>query len=187
MDERHRARAAEPMSDAAVQAKTGKSWQAWFAILDRAGAQKMSHKEIAADLYKEQGCPGWWNQMVAVGYEQERGLREKYQKPSGYEISASKVVAVSVSSLYRAWEEKTARQRWLPHAGFTIRKATRNKSMRITWTDGKSNLDVNFYPKDGGKSQVAVQHGKLANAKQADRMKTYWAERLERLKGILEA
>ncbi len=32
------------MSDAAVKAKTGKDWQQWFAILDRAGAMKMSHK-----------------------------------------------------------------------------------------------------------------------------------------------
>lgn len=36
------------MSDTAVQAKTGKNWQQWFAILDRADTMKMSHKEMAA-------------------------------------------------------------------------------------------------------------------------------------------
>jgi cephalosporin hydroxylase len=36
------------MSDIAVQAKTGKNWQQWFAILDRADTMKMSHKEMAA-------------------------------------------------------------------------------------------------------------------------------------------
>ena len=186
MAKKKQARTAPRMSDAAVQAKTGKAWKEWFAVLDRAGAQKMNHTEIAAYLYEKQRCPGWWNQMVAVAYEQERGLREKYQKPSGYEINASKVVAVPVSTLYRAWQDKKARDRWLPKADFTVRKAIRNKSMRITWLDGKTNVNVDFYAKGGEKSQVAVQHGKLANAKQAERMKAYWAERLERLKAILE-
>ena len=40
----------ERMSDAAVQAKTGKTWPEWFAVLDKAGAAKMTHKEIAAHL-----------------------------------------------------------------------------------------------------------------------------------------
>ena len=34
------------MSDDAVQAKTGKNWSQWFAILDKAGAKEMSHQEI---------------------------------------------------------------------------------------------------------------------------------------------
>ena len=50
------------MSDAAVQAKTGKTWKEWFAILDRAGARKMAHKEIAAYLYRELQVPAWWSQ-----------------------------------------------------------------------------------------------------------------------------
>ena len=83
------------VSDAAVQAKTGKGWQEWFALLDAAGARQMSHKEIAARLYDQLGCPDWWSQMVAVGYEQERGLREKHQTPAGYQVSASKTEVLS--------------------------------------------------------------------------------------------
>ena len=36
----------------AVKAKTGKDWAGWFAVLDRAGARKMSHTEIATRLYE---------------------------------------------------------------------------------------------------------------------------------------
>lgn len=46
------------MRDTAVQAKTGKNWQQWFAILDRADAmKKISHKEMAAYTYMiSTGC-----------------------------------------------------------------------------------------------------------------------------------
>ena len=36
------------MSDAAVEAKTGKKWSRWFKHLDAAGGKKMTHQEIAA-------------------------------------------------------------------------------------------------------------------------------------------
>ncbi len=38
-----KARTSPRMSDAAVQAKTGKNWRQWFEILDAAGARKMDH------------------------------------------------------------------------------------------------------------------------------------------------
>jgi len=187
MKRKSEAKSAGGIGDAAVRAKTGKGWQQWFTILDRAGAPNMSHAEIAAYLHKRLGLSGWWSQMVTVGYEQERGLREKHQKPSGYEISSSKTVAVSLATLYGAWQQERLRKRWLGATGLLIRKATSNKSMRITWTDGQTSLAVNFYSRGSGKSQVAVQHAKLADANAAERMKAYRAEALERLKKTLEA
>lgn len=175
------------MSDAAVQAKTGKNWRAWFAILDAAGARKMDHTAIAAYLYKQLGVPGWWAQMVAVGYEQARGMREKHQRPSGYEISRSKTMGVPVSTLYAAWQDKEVRGRWLKEASLVIRKATADKSMRITWVDGETSVEALFYKKGKNKSLVTVQHSKLTDAKEAERLKAYWAEKLDRLKGVLEA
>ena len=59
--------------------------------------------------------------------------------------------------------------------------------MRITWSDGKKSVDVNFYPKENGKSQVVVQHRLLPDAKASSRMKKYWAGALDRLKEMLEA
>ena len=38
------------VSDEAVRAKTGKAWTEWFAVLDRAGAATLTHREIAAHL-----------------------------------------------------------------------------------------------------------------------------------------
>ncbi len=68
-----------------------------------------------------------------------------------------------------------------------MRKATANKSMRITWSDGKTHVDANFYDRGRGKSQVSVQHSKLTSAKLSEKMKTFWRGRLAELKNALEA
>ncbi len=186
MKKKERVGKAAGVSDEAVYKRTGKHWHEWFAILDQAGAQKMNHTQIATYLYEEHGCPGWWSQMVTVGYEQERGLREKHERPSGYEISRSKTIAVPIAKLYQVWQDKKSRNQWLKDSDITVRKATANKSMRVTWVDGKTSLDVNFYSKGDGKSQVTVQHQKLASAKEAERMQAYWGKQLERLKEMLK-
>ena len=174
------------MSDAAIQAKTGKTWSQWFAILDKAGAKKMNHKQIVAYLNEQHALGRWWQQMVTVTYEQARGMREKHEKPEGYQISVSKTLNVPVAAAYKAWNDARSRNRWLAEKGMAIRKATPDKSMRITWPDGKTSVEVNFYPKGDGKSQVVVQHSKLPNAKEASAKKAYWSKKLEGLKAVLE-
>ena len=169
------------MSSAAVEAKTGKGWAEWFAILNKKGCRKMKHKEIAAILHDDLGCPPWWSQMVTVGYEQFHGMREKHERPGGYSISRSRTIPVTVEELYRAWGDPRRRARWLKESKLTIRRATPNKSIRITWSDGETNVEVMFYPKGAGKSQVSVQHDKLATAKDGEKMKAYWGAALDRL------
>ena len=173
------------MSDEAVESKTGKTWSRWFKHLDAAGAKKMSHQEIVAHLSEKHGVRPWWTQMVAVTYEQARGLRDKHEKPEGYEISVSRTIAAPVGKAFKAWTDEKTRRQWLP-ANLTIRKATTNKSLRISWEDGKTSLSVNFYPKSTGKSQVVAQHSRLPDAKAAAKMKKFWSDALDRLKGLLE-
>lgn len=47
-------------------------------LLDKAGAKKMSHQEIANHLHTKHDVAPWWTQMVTVTYEQARGLRQKH-------------------------------------------------------------------------------------------------------------
>ena len=61
------------------------------------------------------------------------------------------------------------------------------ESLRIDWENGMSRIDVGFYAKGDNKSQVSLQHSKLADAAKAEQMKAYWSEALDRLKRILEA
>ena len=175
---------AERISDEAVRSKTGRGWAEWFELLDQEGAREMPHGQIVEIVHGKHGVAGWWAQSVTVGYEQERGLRDKHQKPSGYEISVSRTLPVAIDTLYAAWLDE-ARGRWLD-VDLVIRKATPNRTMRITWPD-QTNLEVQFLAKGDAKSQVVVQHGKLADADAAARMKSYWTEALQRLRAELES
>jgi len=84
------------ISSAAVKKATGKTWREWLGVLDKAGAAKLPHKDIVQRLQRAHRLADWWGQMVAVGYEQARGLRVKHQKPDGFEISVAKTIAAPV-------------------------------------------------------------------------------------------
>jgi uncharacterized protein YndB with AHSA1/START domain len=173
------------IGDAAVKAKTGQTWNEWFKILDAAGGKTMNHQQLVARLGRQHGIGPWWQQMIAVTYEQARGLREKHEKPGGYEISVSRTINAPLSRAFKAWTDEKARKKWLP-SNFKVRKATTNKSLRITWEDEKTSVAVAFLPKGSGKCQVVAQHSKLSNANTAAKMKTFWAQALDRLKELIE-
>ena len=174
------------MSDDAVKAKTGKTWKQWFAILDKAGGKKMTHQEIVKYLNSEHGVGPWWQQMVTVTYEQQSGRRAQHQKPDGFQISVSRTVAAPLTAVYEAFGNSKKRALWLQEEGLVERTATANKSMRVTWNDRKTSLEISFLQKGENKSQVVVQHSKLPNASAAAKMKKYWGEALDRLRALLE-
>ena len=175
------------VSDYAVRARTGKNWKEWFAILDKAGAKKMNHKEIVAYLKDHHNVGPWWLQTVTVTYEQVRGLRDKHQKPEGYQISVSRTITTGVGNAFDAFGDEKIRRRWLSEKELTVRKATRPKSLRITWTDTKTSVEVNLYAKGNDKSQVTVQHSKLPDEKEAAAKKVYWSDKLDALKRLFDS
>jgi uncharacterized protein YndB with AHSA1/START domain len=175
-----------PISDEAVKKATGRGWTEWLKLLDKAGAKKLAHGEIAAIVSEQFGAPPWWSQMVTVTYERERGLREVHQTPSGFQASVSRTFAVPVDELFDAWSDAKRRKSWLRAAKITVRKSTPNKSIRLTWSDG-TNVEAGFYAKGDAKSQVAVQHSKLADKEDVAAKKALWSEALTRLREQLES
>lgn len=173
------------ISDASVKAKTGCNWERWVMALDYAGAHAWPHREIAEYVHKKFKVPDWWSQTVTVGYERIKGLRAIGQRLDGhFETNKSKTFAVSLGRLYRACIDGKARARWLPGVALTVRTATRNKSMRMTWPD-KTWVQLGFIGKGARKSQVAVQHGRLADKAAATKMKAFWEERFRALAEVL--
>lgn len=175
------------MSDAAVLKATGKNWAQWFAILDKAGARNMAHPEIARLIGSKYKCPSWWRQMVTVEYERARRMRVIHETASGFHAGRSITLGVPLGKLFDAWQDAAARRRWLPDPDFTIRKANANKSMRITWVDGKTNVEAMFYSKGPRKSLLTVDVTRLPDAKAVATWKTYWSGALGKLKALLEA
>jgi len=179
-------RESKRMSDESVKERTGKVWAEWFKILDKAGAKKWAHREIAAYLTHKQQVGPWWGQMVSVSYEQARGLREKFQKCDGeFSASCSRTIAAPLSKAFTAWTDEKSRRRWLPGGKLEITSATPGKYVRGKW--GASRLSVGFVGKGAAKTQVAVDHGKLASSRECAKMKSYWFDALNRLQEILEA
>lgn len=173
------------MSDEAVRAKTGCAWDKWVRVLDAVDASSMPHREIARYVREQFDVSAWWAQTVTVGYERIKSLREIGQRRSGtYEVNKSKTLPVPIAQLYRAFSTARTRKRWLPDVKLTVRKATPEKSMRITWEDATS-VEVYFAAKGEKKSQVTVQHRKLASKADKEKMKGYWADRLAALAEVL--
>lgn len=173
------------MSDDAVRKATGRDWGEWVRELDSVEAASWPHREIAAHLHEKHEIPGWWAQMVTVGYERIKGLREVGQRRGGsYDANKSKTLPVSVAKLYRAFSVTRTRTRWLGDVGLTVRKASREKSMRITWEDGTW-VNIYFTAKGDSKAHVAIQHQKLAGKAEVERAKEFWSERLAALSELL--
>jgi uncharacterized protein YndB with AHSA1/START domain len=171
------------MSDAAVKKATGRDWPAWAATLDAAGASEKPHGQIVAHV-SSLGTPDWWSQMVTVGYERMRGLRDKGQRRGGaYEANKSRTFAVPVEKLFDAFKNARTRNRWLD-VKMTVRTANASKTIRASFDDGTL-VQCYFTDKGKGKSTVAVQHQKLADKDAATRTKQWWSERLDALAKML--
>jgi len=173
------------MSDAAIKASTGCTWDRWVMALDHKKAYTWPHREIAEYVHEKYKVKDWWTQAVTVGYERIKGLRDIGQRRGGgYEATRSKTFAVPVARLFRAFNDGRVRRKWLPGIKLTIRKAVPDRSVRITWDDDTS-VEVWLIPKGTGKASAAVAHRKLVDKADAERRKAFWGERLEALAEVL--
>jgi hypothetical protein len=168
-----------------VAQRTGRDWAQWVSLLDRAGAGTWAHRDIASHLHQQYQIPEWWTQMVTVGYERIKGLRVKGQRRGGaFEAGRSRTFPVAVDRVFRAFRDGRLRSRWLADPKITIRTATPNRSMRITWHDGTS-VHLWFTAKGAAKSQVAVQHVGLDSPAAVAASKAYWGAQLDALGRLL--
>ncbi len=168
------------VKDETLIQKSGKDWASWFKILDKEGAKKLNHTEIATLLYEKHKVPGWWCQMIAVGYEQERGLRIVGEDCNGnFSTGKSVTIAAPAKQIYEMWANEKKRLSWL-NCKLEQRKCTPYKTLRFG-VSGGSNMEVRLTPKGADKTQVVVDHMKLKGEKDIERMKNYWTKALGNL------
>jgi len=172
------------ISDDAVKERTSRKWAEWFKLLDKMGGRMMEHKDIVRALREQHGLSTWWSQSVAVGYEQDRGMRIKHQKGVRYAVAVSKTMAAPTAAIWNAWHDRAARDAWLPGARFEFGKLTPRRIMHLDWPDG-SRVSVTLMDARG-KCKVLVSHGKLTENAQVAEVHLYWSAALERLKAMLE-
>ena len=177
-----------PTSDERIRDRTGRGWEEWFDLLDEWGALERPHREIARWVAEQQGIhPLAWNaQAVTAGYERIRRLRAPGEGVNGFTATASRTVSVPVERLYEAFVDEPARARWLPDGELSERTATKPKSARFDWGEGDTRVNVTFIAKGDAKSTAALQHARLPDAQEAERMKAFWRNGVAALKDVLE-
>jgi hypothetical protein len=175
-------------SDEAIRRRSGRGWEEWFDLLDQWGAADRTHREIARWVAETLRIDPlvWEAQAITASYERARGLRVVGQKDDGFSVTAQRTVAVPVGKLFDAFVDAGLRERWLPGADLRERTSTKPKSAHYDWAGGPSRVHVVFVAKDAGRSLVAVEHARLADAKEAERMKASWRQGLTRLRTVLE-
>ncbi len=176
-----------PVSDETIRRRTGRGWEAWFELLDAWGAPERSQAEALRWIGSEHGIEGWSAQAVTITYHRARGLRAVGEGPSGFTVTASKTVAVPVETLFDAVVDEGLRARWLPDGALRERTVLRPRSARYDWAQDATRVTVFFAAKGEARSTAVVQHERLPDGAEADRMKAFWRERVAALKEVLES
>ena len=160
----------------------------WFDRLDGWGAAELGHREIARRVAAELGIdPLAWNaQAITMGYERARGLRAVGEHSDGFTVTAADRgragrAAVRRVRRRRAARALAARRRRCASA----RRRDRGPPASTGAPTGAGH--VTFLAKGGQGSTVALEHARLADAGEAERMKAFWRERLGALRSQLAA
>ena len=194
------------VSNEAVRKATGRDWDEWMELLDGLGAREMSHKEIVA-LAAGPGelANGWWQQSVAVGYEQARGLRVVGQTSGAdFQIGVQKTLRVPPEVAWWLLVEGPWRDAWLGTTdGLELRKGARystaegrwgevrsvapGERLRLTWSAPElaqeSTLQI-YLARSGEKTSVRFHQERLSSLEEREMMRTHWRAVLDRLSAM---
>ena len=195
------------ISDEAVSDATGREWEAWFAVLDEAGAAAWAHRDTAAWLGEHHDLSPWWCQTVTVAYERARGLRTVGETATaGFEIGAQRTVACEAEQAWRFLTSSRGIALWLgdvpgldlePGADYctddgatgTVRTLSEERMrVRLTWQPSgwpdPSTLQLIVMP-SGKKASIRFHQEKLADAEVREDMRAHWKDVLAELDAVL--
>lgn len=197
-----------PMRDETVREATGKTWAEWVTELDAAGAETMSHAEIARMLQTSGRVESaWWCQSVTVGYEYAKGRRVLGQVASGkYQLSVSRTIAAEPVALWSLLLGPTGLRCWLgtidrfeavkgrtfetvEGVRGTVRGVEPPKRLRLTYqaqTDGAESTLVLTLTGAGDRAVLRFAHEKLTDATAREEMKRRWLEALNCVQALAQ-
>ncbi|MFM9995128.1 MAG: SRPBCC family protein [Phycisphaerales bacterium] len=198
--------AVHPVPDAEMKAKTGKTWDQWFKVLDDFGGPPKGRREIGNFLHDTHKVDPAITAMINVEYEAARGVVEKDGRPKGYMICATKTVAATPAKAYELFATGSSWTKWFAkgckvelseggkyssgegHTG-EIKKVRPAKAIKLTWDHPKlapgTIVEVTFQPK-GEKCTVMAGHDRIQTKAEADALRESWGAAFERLKALLE-
>lgn len=202
------AKSAEPkiinrVSDASVFKATGKEWDEWIKIMEKAGARTWRHGEMTEFLARKHKLSLWWRQIVASGYQVAVGLRAEGRNSKGqYSITATKMVPFGAKKAWAILASPEGLEIWLrplgpfklkPKAAFEtdggvfgeVRTMVAGTRARLSWRDsdeGKaSTVQVQVYPRPKGRAMYVIQHDGLVDGRLREDLRARWKGALEGL------
>ncbi len=197
------------ISDAAVKAKTGKTWKQWFTALDKWGARNKPHKEIAQYLRDNLGTTAWWSQMITVEYERKLRGRKVGERVAdgGFTVDVQRTVRSSAKNAFDTFLQPEHVVKWFTKkakADVRVGGAYSNsdgdvgeflavdspKRARFTWDNKRhcpgTTVELTVRPAGAGKVAVRVTHSRLKSAKDREKMRQGWSWALDSFKSYIE-
>ena len=195
------------VSGDSVATATGRNWDEWVSFLDDLGASGMNHKEIVALCAGPGGVSnGWWQQSVAVGYEQARGLRVVGQTSGAdFQIGVQKTLPLPPETAWALLVEGPGRDAWLGRGepfqfdkgaryetetgrSGEIRSCVPGQRVRLIWSHPDlaqpSTLQVTLTP-SGDRTSVRFHQERLSSLEEREMMRDHWRLALEELQGLI--
>ena len=191
------------VSSASVKKCTGKDWNQWVAILDKASASAWPHREIALLLKTKHKLTPWWQQGVAIGYEIHHGRRIEGRNEKGeYATVATKTLRMNAKAAWKLLTSSEGMKLWLqPFALFPwkagqsfevdggifgeIRTLKPGVRARLTWQEAHwakpSVVQLNVVPRKGEKCVLVIQHERIPSASLKGKLKEQWKKALQDL------
>ena len=188
--------------------KTGKSWSAWFKLMEKWGAAQKGHKQTARYLEAEHGLTAWWAQTITVEYERARGLRQVGQRSGGkFTVSLQRTVTASPEGAFDAFTQPAHLSTWFTRSAQVDLRVggrysnadndqgeflllERPERLRFTWDNPEhcpgTVVEVRFTSKPGGRVTVQLEHSGIESEDGYLDMKKGWTWAMDSCKSYLE-
>lgn len=193
------------VSSTSVLKGTGRNWEQWISILDRAEAVDWPHREITMLLKTKYKLSPWWQQGVALAYELHHGKRVEGRNLKGeYSTVATKTLPLSSRKAWslltseegmRAWLRPFSPFPWKPGQSFEvdggvfgeIRTLKPGVRARLTWQEAHwekpSVVQIHVVPRKGEKCMLVIQHERIPSASLKGKLRDQWKRALAALSG----
>jgi hypothetical protein len=161
---------------------TGRTWSAWSRALKRLGAEKKSHKDLAALLEKKYDLSPWWAQSITVRFEQEIGRRQPGETcENTFQANVSKTITGDVREIFSRWIDRFSSFTSLNGVkvanDVTISETKKWYYWRVKLSNASA-VSVNFSQKEENKILLQVNHDNLLNEEEAFFWKEFWKKKL---------
>lgn len=199
----------QKLKPAKVVAKTGKTLEDWFKIINQFGAKK-GHTAIAKHLKEDHQLTSWWAQSITTRYEFDNDLRKLYERTGkkGFTITAQKTMPYKVDVVYNVFADTQKLKKWFsPYlkmsvkdgAEFNFDQVTKGKFINVipnskvslnlvsNKNEEVSRVIIDFIRKDKNKTTVKVTQSDLTTQISITAQKDFWKNFLSAGNSYLES